>query len=122
MNSERPKFNLEGYSPKAIEDVIYFHCDLPPRDFSGDKVAICHSSILKTGIILLNIFHRDYPEAISQAQIFLREGKYHVFYAHSNESDIFIPYEITENIVQEAIPETIDRIQSSVFSLLLNQN
>lgn len=108
---ENPDFDVDTYHPHSLEEVEFVPSPLPSRDFTEGMVANYQPALFPNGLIVINIAHKDYPDAICQIQMFPGPETYDTFFFHGSPSEHYIPDDEAERISEEVIPITLQRLE-----------
>lgn len=110
--TERP-LNLFAYTPLTSEDVEFIaEAPVPPREFNPSEGARWSASLTPTGVIVINLVHKRYPDAVCQVQCAQDEGEqWHMFFYHLSETYDFIPDEMAEVLALEVFPQVMESLQ-----------
>ena len=73
-------------------------------------VANYQPAVFPNGLIVINIAHRNYPDALCQIQMFPGPERYDVFFFHGSPSKHYIPDEEAESMAEEIVPQALHKL------------
>ncbi len=110
-NSEKKSLDLSLYRPKALGESEFIPgVAMPERNFAENEYGKWVGSTTEAGVILVNIVHRDYPDAVCQVQLIPGEdgGRIDTFFQHLSPSENYIPDHVAEEMfLKDALPQIL---------------
>ena len=100
---KQPTVDLSTYNPTNWDECVYIQTPIPERTFTEDEQAKYIAAQTERGVIIVNIVHRDYPNADLQVQLspqLTPEGvQLHTFFRHVCPSGDHIPDPLAEDLL-----------------------
>lgn len=111
MVKEIPSVDPENYKPTSLQEVVFISSPIPEREFEDGLYCHYQPASFQSGLIVINIIHKDYPDAVCQVQMVPEGGRYGVFFYHGSPTEKYIPDELAEDLaLKHAIPHTMEEI------------
>jgi hypothetical protein len=113
MSKETSEVNPENYKPTSLQEVEFVPSPLPERVFEGGLFCHYQPAAFPSGLIVINMIHKDYPDAVCQVQMVPAGGNYGVFFYHGSPTKEYIPDDLAEELaINHAIPHTMREIDN----------
>jgi hypothetical protein len=97
MGQERESPDLNQYNPLR-EETKFIDIPIPKREFAPGRSTNWTFSLTLMGVFIFNIVHKDYPDALCQAQcLYDEKGTFWFFFELLSPTEDYIPHDLVEN-------------------------
>lgn len=103
------EFDVSSYQPKDWNEVVYLESVVPERVFVPGETAKWVASLTSGGVIVINLIHADYPDAVCQIQCSPdSHHRLHTFFQHVSPTKRYIPDDLAEKLFTDLKSQVFD--------------
>ena len=107
------------YHPLTIEETAFIPgVAMPERQFTEKEYGKWVGSITEAGVIVINMIHRDHPDAVCQVQLVPKEDNViNTFFQHLSPSENYIPDDVVEQMfLKDALQQILEYFEQNHYS------